>query len=90
MFFITHIVRNIRTASASQLTSCVEATNVFSAVRAAGGNSTFSVYNGTDFHPYGFEKNRRTIEVFANQAFDLGIVGRRISPEEYFADFLAS
>jgi 4,5-dihydroxyphthalate decarboxylase len=44
---------------------------------------------GTDFHPYGFEKNRRTIEVFANQAFDLGIVGRRISPEEYFADFLA-
>jgi 4,5-dihydroxyphthalate decarboxylase len=43
---------------------------------------------GTDFHPYGFEKNRRTIEVFANQAFDLGIVGRRISPEEYFAEFL--
>ncbi|HEX3992206.1 MAG TPA: hypothetical protein VHX39_13620 [Acetobacteraceae bacterium] len=45
---------------------------------------------GTDFHPYGFEKSRRTIEVFANQAFDLGIVGRRISAEEYFADFLAS
>ena len=45
---------------------------------------------GTDFHPYGFEKNRRTIEVFAGQAFDLGIVGRRISAEEYFADFLAS
>jgi 4,5-dihydroxyphthalate decarboxylase len=43
---------------------------------------------GTDFHPYGFEKNRRTIEVFANQAYDLGIVGRRISPEEYFAEFL--
>jgi 4,5-dihydroxyphthalate decarboxylase len=43
---------------------------------------------GTDFHPYGFEKNRRTIEVFANQAFELGIVGRRISPEEYFAEFL--
>lgn len=45
---------------------------------------------GSDFHPYGFEKNRRTIEVFADQAFDLGIVGRRISAEEYFADFLAS
>ena len=29
-------------------------------------------------------------EVFANQAYDLGIVGRRISAEEYFADFLAS
>jgi 4,5-dihydroxyphthalate decarboxylase len=45
---------------------------------------------GLDFHPYGFEKNRRTIEVFANQAFDVGIVGRHISPEEYFADFLQS
>jgi hypothetical protein len=45
---------------------------------------------GADFHPYGFEQNRRTIEVFANQAFDLGIVGRRISAEEYFGDFLAS
>jgi 4,5-dihydroxyphthalate decarboxylase len=45
---------------------------------------------GTDFHPYGFEKNRRTIEVFANQAFELGIVAGRISAEEYFADFLTS
>ena len=45
---------------------------------------------GTDFHPYGYEANRRTIEVFADQAFQSGIVGRRISPEEYFADFLAS
>jgi 4,5-dihydroxyphthalate decarboxylase len=45
---------------------------------------------GTDFHPYGFEKNRATIEVFANQAFESGIVARRISPEEYFADFLQS
>lgn len=43
---------------------------------------------GSDFHPYGFEKNRRTIEVFADQAFDLGIVGRRVSPEEYFSEFL--
>ena len=45
---------------------------------------------GTDFHPYGFEKNRRTIEVFADQALAIGVVNRRISPEEYFADFLAS
>jgi 4,5-dihydroxyphthalate decarboxylase len=45
---------------------------------------------GTDFHPYGFEKNRRTIEVFADQALAIGVVGRRISPEEYFADFLES
>jgi len=45
---------------------------------------------GTDFHPYGFDRNRRAIEVFADQAYDIGVVGRRISPEEYFADFLAS
>jgi 4,5-dihydroxyphthalate decarboxylase len=45
---------------------------------------------GTDFHPYGFEKNRATIEVFASQAFDIGVVGRRISAEEYFADYLSS
>jgi 4,5-dihydroxyphthalate decarboxylase len=45
---------------------------------------------GTDFYPYGFEQNRRTIEVFAEQACVSGIVGRRISPEEYFADFLAA
>ncbi len=45
---------------------------------------------GKDFHPYGFEMNRRTIEVFADQAFDIGVVGRRISAEEYFADYLSS
>jgi 4,5-dihydroxyphthalate decarboxylase len=45
---------------------------------------------GADFHPYGFEKNRHAIEVFAGQALAVGIVGRRITPEEYFEDFLAS
>lgn len=44
---------------------------------------------GADFHPYGFEVNRRTVEVFNDEAFALGIVGRRVSPEEYFAEFLA-
>jgi 4,5-dihydroxyphthalate decarboxylase len=43
---------------------------------------------GVDFHPYGFEANRRTIEVFNDEAFAHGIVGRRVSPEEYFAEFL--
>ena len=43
---------------------------------------------GADFHPYGFEASRRTIEVFNDEAFALGIVGRRVSPEEYFAEFL--
>ncbi len=45
---------------------------------------------GADFHPYGFEKNRATIEVFTDMAHELGIVGRKISAEEYFAEFLAS
>ena len=43
---------------------------------------------GADFHADGFERNRATIEVFAEQAHMAGIVGRRISAEEYFAEFL--
>ena len=43
---------------------------------------------GADFHADGFERNRATIEVFAEQAHLAGIVGRRISAEEYFAEFL--
>jgi 4,5-dihydroxyphthalate decarboxylase len=45
---------------------------------------------GADCHPYGYEKNRATIEIFNDQAHLAGIVGRRISAEEYFAEFLAS
>jgi 4,5-dihydroxyphthalate decarboxylase len=43
---------------------------------------------GADFHPYGFEKNRATIEIFNEQAYLAGIVARRISAEEYFAEYL--
>ena len=43
---------------------------------------------GEDFHPYGFERNRAQIEAFAGEAFRLGLTGRQISPEEYFADYL--
>jgi 4,5-dihydroxyphthalate decarboxylase len=45
---------------------------------------------GADFHPYGFEKNRDTIDIFCRQAHELGIVGRLITAEEYFDEFLAS
>jgi 4,5-dihydroxyphthalate decarboxylase len=45
---------------------------------------------GADFHADGFERNRETIEAFAEQAHVAGIVGRRISAEEYFAEFLES
>lgn len=43
---------------------------------------------GADFHADGYERNRDTIEVFAEQAHRAGIVGRRISAEEYFAEYL--
>jgi 4,5-dihydroxyphthalate decarboxylase len=43
---------------------------------------------GEDFHAEGFEKNHAALEVFAEQAHLAGIVGRRISAEEYFAEFL--
>jgi 4,5-dihydroxyphthalate decarboxylase len=45
---------------------------------------------GADFHADGLEKNRATIEVFSEQARALGIIGRRITAEEYFAEYLES
>jgi 4,5-dihydroxyphthalate decarboxylase len=45
---------------------------------------------GEDFHPYGFERNREQIDMFAREAHRLGLTSRAITPEEYFADFLAS
>ncbi len=43
---------------------------------------------GEDFHPYGLERNRAQIEIFADEAFRLGLTRRRITTEEYFADYL--
>jgi 4,5-dihydroxyphthalate decarboxylase len=43
---------------------------------------------GEDFHPYGLEKNRAQIDAFAGEAFRLGLTSRRITTEEYFADYL--
>ena len=45
---------------------------------------------GADFHQDGFERNRETVEIFCQQAFDLGITKRRITVEDYFAEFLES
>src|SRR6516165_1437050 len=45
---------------------------------------------GVDFHPYGFEKNRATIDIFCRQAYELGIVSRLITAEEYFTEYLRS
>ena len=43
---------------------------------------------GEDFHPYGLERNRSQIEAFAAEAFRLGFTSRRVTTEEYFADYL--
>jgi 4,5-dihydroxyphthalate decarboxylase len=45
---------------------------------------------GADFHAEGFAPNRAAVEVFNEQAYLASIVSRRISAEEYFAEFLAS
>jgi 4,5-dihydroxyphthalate decarboxylase len=45
---------------------------------------------GDDFHPYGLERNRAQIEIFAGEAFRLGLTTRQVTVEEFFADFLAS
>jgi 4,5-dihydroxyphthalate decarboxylase len=45
---------------------------------------------GEDAHPYGIEKNRKTLELFCAQAHEAGLASRRIGVEEYFAEFLKS
>jgi hypothetical protein len=45
---------------------------------------------GEDFYPYGVDQNRAQIEMFAGEAFRLGLTGRQITTKEYFVDFLAS
>jgi 4,5-dihydroxyphthalate decarboxylase len=43
---------------------------------------------GPEYHADGYVQNREAIEVFAEQAYRAGIVKRRITAEEYFAEFL--
>jgi 4,5-dihydroxyphthalate decarboxylase len=45
---------------------------------------------GDDFHRYGLEPNRGQIDAFAGEALRLGLTSRKVTVEEYFADFLAS
>lgn len=43
---------------------------------------------GLDFHAHGLEKNRRALDVFCQSAFDDGLTKRRVTVEEFFAEFL--
>ncbi len=43
---------------------------------------------GRNFHAHGLEKNHHEVDVFCQGAFDDGLTGRRVTVEEYFAEFL--
>lgn len=45
---------------------------------------------GRDHHAHGIEKNRHALDVFCQSAFDDGQTKRRVTVEEYFADFLVA
>jgi len=40
---------------------------------------------GADFWPYGFERNRTTLDTFLRYSFEQGLLARRLEPEELFA-----
>lgn len=45
---------------------------------------------GEDFYPNGFEANRAALDVFCAEALRAGLVSRRLTPEELFAEFLGA
>jgi 4,5-dihydroxyphthalate decarboxylase len=43
---------------------------------------------GADYHAHGFDKNRHAVDVFCQGAFDDGLTKRRVTANEFFAEFL--
>jgi 4,5-dihydroxyphthalate decarboxylase len=43
---------------------------------------------GADYHAHGLEKNRHAVDTFCQGAFDDGLTKRRISVNEFFAEFV--
>jgi 4,5-dihydroxyphthalate decarboxylase len=43
---------------------------------------------GREFHRHGIEANRRALDTFCQGAFDDGLTKRRVTVEEFFAEFL--
>jgi 4,5-dihydroxyphthalate decarboxylase len=43
---------------------------------------------GPDYHAHGLEKNRRAVDTFCQAAFDDGLTRRKLTADEFFADFL--
>ncbi len=46
------------------------------------------VLMGADYNAHGLEKNRHVMEVFLQSAFEDGLSKRRLSVEDYFAEFI--
>lgn len=45
---------------------------------------------GQGFHAHGLEQNRHALDVFCQSAFDDGLTKRRLTVEEFFAEFVKS
>jgi hypothetical protein len=43
---------------------------------------------GTDHFVHGLEKNRAQVDVFCQSAFEDRLTNRRVTADEYFAEFL--
>ena len=43
---------------------------------------------GTDYHAHGLDKNRHAVDVFCQSAFEDGLTTRRVTVDEFFAEFL--
>jgi len=43
---------------------------------------------GIDYHAHGLEKNRHVVDVFCRSAFEDGLIKRRLTADDFFADFV--
>ena len=43
---------------------------------------------GVDYHSHGLQKNRQAVDVFCRSAFEDGLTKRRLTVEDFFAEFL--
>jgi 4,5-dihydroxyphthalate decarboxylase len=43
---------------------------------------------GPDYHAHGLEKNRRAVDTFCQAAFEDGLTRRRVTVDEFFAEFV--
>jgi 4,5-dihydroxyphthalate decarboxylase len=43
---------------------------------------------GSDYHAHGLEKNRKAVDTFGQAAFDDGLTKRRVTADDFFAEFL--